>query len=470
MELNKKNTKKLMWLITFTVLLLVGTQKVDVVINTIYWIIGILQPFIIGGCIAFILSVPMKQFENKVFRKGKSKNRILEKIRRPLSILLSILCVSGIVFIVSFLIIPELGATLDTLIFTTIPQFVEDVSIWVEEMIVKYPDIEQYFSEDTFDWANISNSVLEFVNGFANGVLNSAINIIGSIVSTVANVVIGFVFAVYILFNKEKLAVQGRKLIYSFLPIKRADRMVQILHLTNKSFSSFISGQCVEAVIEGFLFFVVLSIFRFPYAMLIGVLCAFTALIPIFGAFIGSMIGALLIFMVSPIQALWFVVIFLVLQQVESNLIYPHVVGGTIGLPSIWVLFAVTIGGSLMGLIGMLVFIPLFSVFYTLVKENVKVRLLVRRVPEERYMKEDINIGDELVERNEIIRKKNEELRNKSQTQKEEEPVLEAKIEEKVLEKEQQQKNKINSKKQEWKGKNHSKIKQLEKIEKKENK
>jgi predicted PurR-regulated permease PerM len=384
MELNKKNMRKIMILITFTVLLFVGLLNLKAVMNTVNWVVGILMPFIIGGCIAFILSVPMRLFEEKLFRKGKSTSKILEKIRRPLSLLLSILMVIGIIFIVIFLIAPELGNTVSKLI-DTIPLFFDNAEKWFTNLTEKYPEIQKYVDDYQFDWQMISTKALEIVNTFGTDMLSSTVSILGSIVSTVTDFVIGFVFAIYLLSKKEKLAQQGKKILYSYLPMKRADRIVVILKLTHKSFSNFISGQCVEAVIEGCMFFLILSIIKFDYALLIGVLVGFTALIPIFGALIGCVIGTLLLFMVSPVQALWFIVIFLVLQQVDSNLVYPYVVGGSIGLPSIWVLFAVTVGGSLMGVAGMLIFIPLFSVFYVLMRENVMVRLMLRRVPEEKY-------------------------------------------------------------------------------------
>ncbi len=388
MELNRNNVKKIILIITFTVLLFVGIQHFDVVMKTFGRLVGILTPFILGGCIAFILNVPLSLFENKLFRKGKTKNRFINNIRRPISILLSIILVVGIIFTVTFLIFPELAKTIGDL-GGTINKFVPEAQKWVEEkvaeLLVQYPDIESFVKAVSIDWTNASTTLINVTKGLFNGILGSAFNIIANIISGVTTFFIGFVFAIYILANKEKLSEQGKKLCYSFLPQKRADRIIRVLQLTHRTFSNFLSGQCIEAVILGSMFYVTLSILRFPYALLIGVLISFTALIPIFGAFIGMIIGTFLIFMVSPVQALWFLLIFNVLQQIEGNLIYPHVVGGSVGLPSIWVLFAVTVGGSLMGVIGMLVFIPLTSVFYTLLRENVKIRLFLRRIPEEKY-------------------------------------------------------------------------------------
>lgn len=403
-----------MQLITFTVLLLVGLMNFNVIMDTIGWILKILMPFIIGGCIAFIICVPMKLFEEKVFRKGKSNNKILAKIRRPLSILLSLICIIGLILIVILLIAPELTQTVTKLVNETIPNFFSNVEEWAINLSKKYPEIEKYLNEYELDWDKISGNVLNLTQYLANGVFNSTFSIIGTIVNTITNFVIGLVFAVYLLSNKEKLAVQGKKILYGYLPMKRADRILSILKLTNTSFSNFLSGQCVEAVIEGCLFFIVLSLFGFNYAMLIGVIAAFMALIPIFGAFIAALIGFLLLFMVDPVQALWFILIFIIIQQVESNLIYPYVVGGSIGLPSIWVLFALTVGGSLMGVVGMIIVIPLFSVFYILLREAVQVRLTIRRVPSEKYEKEfTVDLEQQRLELEQ--RGRNRELRRKAE-------------------------------------------------------
>ncbi len=388
MRLNKSNTKKIMFLITFTVLLLVGVWRLDVLINTAFWIINILQPFIVGGCIAFILGLPMKMFEQILFRKGKTKNKILKGLSRPISILLSIVFVVGIIFFVFFIIVPEVGNTIALLVHN-IPDYVDNISKLVTKLLNDYPQIQEYISGVAFDWQKVSDSLLNVSSSLADGFFSSASSILSGIVSTITTFIIGFVFAIYLLAYKEKLSVQIKKLLYGYLPRKRAERILKVASLANKTFASYVSGQCVEAVILGTMFFITLSILRFPYPLLIGVLVAFTALIPILGAYIGSVISAFLILMVNPIQALWFIVILLVLQQIEGNFIYPHVVGGSVGLPSLWVLFAVTVGGSLMGIVGMIIFIPILSVIYTLLRENVNLRLMIRRIPEEKWKQID---------------------------------------------------------------------------------
>lgn len=218
-------------------------------------------------------------------------------------------------------------------------------------------------------------SVIAFFKSGVGNVFDSTISVATSIVGAVTTFAIAFVFACYILLQKEKLHVQVKKILFAYLPEKRANNVLGICSLTYKTFSNFLTGQCVEACILGTMFFITMSIIRLPYALLVGVLIAFTALIPIFGAFIGCAVSAFLILMVDPWKALIFVIMFLVLQQLEGNLIYPKVVGNSVGLPSIWVLAAVSIGGSLMGVVGMLIFIPLLSVVYAIFRGDVYRRL-----------------------------------------------------------------------------------------------
>ena len=223
-------------------------------------------------------------------------------------------------------------------------------------------------------WDEILENILYFLKSGAGNMLNSTFNVAGSIISGIINVVIALVFALYILSQKERLSSQGRRIISAYLPVRAGDRILEICSLLYRNFSSFIAGQCLEAVILGTMFVIFMSIFHMPYALVVGVLIAVTALIPIVGAFIGCAVGAFLILINNPLQAFWFVVLFFVLQQIEGNLIYPKVVGNSIGLPSIWVLMAVSIGSSLFGVIGILLFIPLMSTCYALLRESVNRR------------------------------------------------------------------------------------------------
>ena len=239
---------------------------------------------------------------------------------------------------------------------------------------MKLVDQIQFQPDQAIKWG------ISFLGNGAGNMMNTTVSAVGSIISGVATFFIAFSFSCYILFQKEKLHLQIRKVFFAFLPKEKAKALLQICSLTYRTFANFLTGQCLEAIILGCMFCVTLSILRMPYALLIGVLIAFTALVPIFGAFIGCAVGSFLIFMVSPKQAILFIIVFLVLQQMEGNLIYPHVVGESVGLPSIWVLAAVTIGGNLMGIVGMLVFIPLLSVLYTIFREFVYLRLKERHI------------------------------------------------------------------------------------------
>ncbi|HIU74546.1 MAG TPA: AI-2E family transporter [Candidatus Pelethocola excrementipullorum] len=294
---------------------------------------------------------------------------------------LTIVCIFGIIYIVSFVVIPQLGAAATKLsndIQTSVPRFQR----WIENLLERYPqvlEVAQPYLNTTPDWDSMIKTVTDFlVNGGTNLVgntLSAATQMAGTIVSSVSSLLISFIFACYILIQKEKLSRQCKKSLCAFLPERISAKILQVCSLSHRIFSRFIAGQCLEACILGIMFFIVLSLGKFPYALLISVMIAFLALIPIFGAFIGCVLGAFLILTESPIRALAFIVVFLIVQQIEGNLIYPKVVGGSIGLPSIWVLAAVSLGGSLFGIAGMLIFIPLTSVVYTLFKEEVNRRL-----------------------------------------------------------------------------------------------
>ncbi len=277
-----------------------------------------------------------------------------------------------------FVVIPEVVKTTMTL-SESIPAFVEITLTQAVTLFSQYPEIVRYIEEIEIDWAALFQEIIFFFKNGAGSVLNSTVSAALSIANGFADFGIGFIFSIYLLLQKETLVRQGKKLVRAFLQEKKAERLIEIVGRAEKIFSSFLAGQCVEAVILGTLFFITMSVLQMPYALLIGVLIAFTALIPVFGAFIGCAVGIFLMLMVNPVSALEFLAVFLILQQIEGNLIYPHVVGNSVGLPSIWVLAAVTIGGSLMGVVGMLIFIPLCSLLYSLLRDEVNRRTLVKK-------------------------------------------------------------------------------------------
>ena len=394
MDLSKISIKKIRELIVFTALLVVALWKFDVVLGVLKTIWDIIFPFVLGGAIAFLTNVPMSFLEKKIFEKVKKKNKIVRKLKRPISLILTIVLVVGVIALVMFGVIPQLTRTMGNLV-TSINDFIPQMQSWIGEFFHNNQEIMNLVDQIEFDPDQAIKWGISLLGNGAGNMMNTTMSAVGSIVSGVATFFIAFSFACYILFQKEKLHIQIRKVFFAFLPRQKADAFLKVCSLTYRTFANFLAGQCLEAVILGSMFVVTLSILRMPYALLIGVLIAFTALIPIFGAFIGCAVGSFLIFMVSPQQAILFVIVFLVLQQIEGNLIYPHVVGESVGLPSIWVLAAVTIGGNLMGIVGMLVFIPLLSVLYTIFREFVYLRLKKQNIKQvtkteiEEYTKEE---------------------------------------------------------------------------------
>ena len=401
MDLSKMSIKKIRELIVFTALLVVALWKFDVVLGVLKTIWDIIFPFVLGGAIAFLTNVPMSFLEKKIFEKVKKKNKIVRKLKRPISLILTIVLVVGVIALVMFGVIPQLTRTMGNLV-TSINDFIPQMQSWIGEFFHNNQEIMNLVDQIEFDPDQAIKWGISLLGNGAGNMMNTTMSAVGSIVSGVATFFIAFSFACYILFQKEKLHIQIRKVFFAFLPRQKADAFLKVCSLTYRTFANFLAGQCLEAVILGSMFVVTLSILRMPYALLIGVLIAFTALIPIFGAFIGCAVGSFLIFMVSPQQAILFVIVFLVLQQIEGNLIYPHVVGESVGLPSIWVLAAVTIGGNLMGIVGMLVFIPLLSVIYTIFREFVYMRLKKQNIKQvtkteiEEYTKEEDTEEEEL--------------------------------------------------------------------------
>lgn len=383
MELNKENMRKIRWLIAFAVLLYLGIQNLAVVLKYVKLLWGLLLPFVLGGAMAFVLNVPMSFIERHLFGKVREKNnkagKAASKLARPVSLVLSIVFVILLILIVVLVVAPELGTTL----VSVVKKVEEDIPLaqkWITDTFNGDSEIVKWASAIEIDPQKILDSIVSVLKNGADNLVSSTITVTMGIVSMAVNFAIGFVFACYVLLQKEKLGKQVLKATYAILPVKVVEYQSHVCTLASKIFASFITGQCIEAVILGSMFFVTMTIGRFPYAMLIGVLISFTALIPVFGGIIGCWVGFFLILMVSPLKAFMFLGLFVILQQIEGNLIYPHVVGNSVGLPAIWVLVAVTLGGNLMGIVGMLIFIPLVSVLYTLFREWVYARLDKKKV------------------------------------------------------------------------------------------
>lgn len=377
---NKKSIKTFMLMVCGAILFYVGLQNITVVMHAGSWLFSVISPFILGAAIAFVVNVPMSRIEYHLFEKRNSQM----KGQRPISFIVTLALVISILIVVIYIVVPQLADTIRT-IGQQLPGAFAATQAWLISKMGYWTELQGLLEQITIDWDEIIRKVSVMLQNMASTMLDSGIGAITNIVGAVVNFFIGFVFAIYILLSKEKLGSQGRQILYALLKEKQADKILEICSISYRIFSKFLSGQCLEACILGGLFVVSMSIIGLPYAMLIGVLIAFCALIPIVGAFIGCGVGVFLILMVSPVKALVFLILFLVLQQLEGNLIYPKVVGNSVGLPSIWVLAAVTIGGNLMGVLGMLIFIPLCSVAYTLFRMYVKRKLEEKAIPKEKW-------------------------------------------------------------------------------------
>ena len=378
MHIDKKLMHRLFLLIAGAIVfawLVLDTARATALFGQIW---DLFSPFVAGAAIAFIFNVPMRAIENQLDGIHKTG------LRRGLAIILTILFLVLIIMFVFELLIPQIRETLAAL-SEKIPAFIDRTAQRMMVLIEENPDlgiwIQEAFNLESLNWSNILKDILAWLANQISILMGGAVNVIGNVTTGIINAVIGIVFAIYALGRKEILASQGRRILYSLLSEHRADAFIRISRLTNVTFSNFISGQCLEAVILGGLFAVVMAILKLPYIPLVSVIIAVTALIPVVGAFVGCFVGAFFILVNDPIQAVTFIVMFLVLQQLENNLIYPRVVGTSIGLPGMWVLVAVTVGGEIMGVAGMLVMIPLASVLYTLGREFTDRRLEQRQIP-----------------------------------------------------------------------------------------
>ena len=388
MEVNKKTWRNVFLVAAGCIILYWVLHETDRVSSVWGMVVSLFSPFVAGAAIAFILNVPMRAIE-----------RLLKKIEKPglrrgLAILLTLLAVLLVLTGVVYLIIPQVVATVETLI-SEIPGFITRVAQWGRDWLTDHPELLEWLSEntdfDSVEWTSLLQQIFTELSNRLSSIMDRLSSVVDQAFSAVVafgngvfNAVLSFVFALYCLSRKEILARQGRRILYSILPEKFCDEAIRILRMTNSTFSNFISGQCLEAVILGVMFVIGMSIFGMPYMPLVSVIIMITALVPIVGAFVGCALGAFFILVDDPIMAFWFVIMFLVLQQIEGNLIYPKVVGTSIGLPGMWVLVAVAVGGDLMGVGGMLVMIPLASVLYALTREYTTKRLETKGIAAEK--------------------------------------------------------------------------------------
>lgn len=375
MNLDRNNIKKIMFLITFTLVMTLCLFNLNTVFSYVNLFLSVITPFIIGCVMAFIINLPMSVIERSLFKNNKIRNnKFAKSIARPVSLIIALAFLVGIIAIVIGVVLPDLYTTVKSVsvsITNFLPKVYKFARTYIDNEIVE----EYIFKLQNMDWFTLLN---DFVNVFtigAGSVISTTIGMVSSVMSTTVTIIFSTVFCIYILLQKETLGRNVKKVLKALLDKKKYYEVIRISNLVNETFSNYVTGQCLDAFILGLLFYIVLLITGMPYRLLIAVLVGFTALIPLVGAFIGCIISMFLLFMISSTKSIIFLVIFIILKQIDENLIYPKVVGSSIGLPSIWVFVALILGGNMWGIIGMILFIPLFSVIYKLFREYINKRI-----------------------------------------------------------------------------------------------
>lgn len=368
--MEKNDLKKWVILIVIAAISFWIVNNLGIVLSFVNKMVTVFSPFILGCVFAFILNIPMVKIEKRILAITKNKSK--KGVVRVISVILAFVLFLLFVGLLLFLLLPELIENVQSLI-QSIPELLNDFENFVLDLLKKYPDLQVRINE-----LFVKDNLTVITTGILNYVANGLIGLIGGIISGFITLFTAIIFSIYILCQKEYLQNCGKKLLEAYVPKKRANKIKEVIKLSSDTFTKFISGQCLEAIILGLILFAALIIFKFPYALLISVLTAITALIPIFGAVIAMVVGAILIAIENPLQALMFMVVFQVVQQFEGNFIYPRVVGKSVGLSPMWTLLAITVGGSLFGVMGMLVGLPLASIVYALIRSDVYERISLR--------------------------------------------------------------------------------------------
>ena len=408
MQLDKKQIKSLLFGIAGCIVLYWALNDMERVRNILSWGLGIAQPFLVGACIAFILNVPLRAIERQV-----QKVQNLPAVR-TISILLTLAVVGLVVTLVFQLLIPQVRETAE-IIAQQLPLFIERMEGMIRQFLEENPQVQQWLWENTdlekLDWGALAQQGIDLLGDTLGKVLGNTVGMVKTFISSIWSIIVSVIFSLYCLGNKEQLSRQGRRILYSFLPEQWCDEIIRIARLSNSTFSNFFAGQCIEVIILGAMFAVAMTILKMPYVPLVSVLVAVTAFIPIVGAWIGCVLGAFFIMVNDPMQALAFVVMFLILQQVENNLIYPRVVGTSVGLPSMWTLVAVSIGADIMGVAGMVLMIPVCSVLYTLLREFTSKRVADRGIDPDKLRDHPPELKSKLKEKREHAKRKREAQR-----------------------------------------------------------
>ena len=405
MELDKKQIKTLIFGVMGCIVLYWALNDMERIRGMLGNGLRIAQPFLVGACIAFILNVPLRAIEKQV---KKIPNLPAD---RTISILLTLTCVGLVVTLVFQLLIPQVRETAE-IIAMQLPVFIERMERMIRQFLEENPQIQQWLWENTdlekLDWGALVQQAIDLVGDTLGKILGNTVDLVRKFISSIWNIIVSVIFSLYCLGNKEQLARQCRRILYSFLPERWSDEIIRVARLSNSTFSNFFSGQCIEVCILGGMFAITMTILGMPYVPLVSVLVAVTAFIPIVGAWIGCAMGAFFIMVNDPMQAMAFVVMFLILQQVENNLIYPRVVGTSVGLPSMWTLVAVTVGADIMGVAGMVLMIPVCSVLYTLLREITAERVRIRGIDPDKLRDHPPELKSKLKEKREHAKRKRE--------------------------------------------------------------
>ncbi len=399
MNMDRKNMLRIFLLAACIIVFYLALNHLNLIFAFLNWLMSVLTPFIIAGCMIFFLNVPLKAIERHLFRhkNGKPATKLEDKARRPVAIILSFMIFIIIIAVFLLIIIPEIAKSLSSL-SESIPGTLENLQKWVTAISEDNEYLGQFIEGLSIDWKSITNTLVGFLTNNSTSLVTSVFTLISSIVSVLISVFLGCVLSIYVLMNKEKISSDVKKLLYSILPEKVSDFIVNVGHLTNRSFYNSITGQMIECLIVGSLTALGMTIFGFSYAALGGVVIAVLSWVPMFGIYIGSAIVAFILLTVDPFQALWFFIFMICLQQIEGNFIYPKVVGAKVGLPPLIFVSAIIIFSNVFGVIGLLVSGPVTFVIYTLIRQFIYKRIDQRDIPPEKYevQYESMSDNDEL--------------------------------------------------------------------------
>ena len=390
-HVNKFSIKKIILIMLGLIIFYLAIKNIAVVTSYIGTFISYFTPFILGAALAFVINVPMTKIEGFLFKKvpddPKTKlQKCASALKRPVSMLIALILVFGAIVLAGVIIVPQVASGLESLA-AALPGAMDRLQEWIASNAHRINVVENLMNKVDLDLDSVGRELANTAKGWATAILDSGFSTVSNIVNGIFQFVIGLVFAIYILLQKEKLGRQGKQIVYAAFSEKTADKIMYITGMTRDVFKGFISGQCVDGIINAILFFIILTILGIPYAVMLSIFSGFMAMIPIIGSFIGAGVGVIIVLIMDPSQVLYFIIMYIIVQQIDGNVIYPLIAGNSMGLPSIWVLMAVTVGGSMMGILGMILFIPICSVLYKLTRHYVLRRLKDNDVPDEKWEK-----------------------------------------------------------------------------------